>query len=236
MFAWYRPRTTRGQTTTMLEKMMRQVGIDGRSSLEATAPTVLVRTLASLVLLVGCGGGAPADTTMSGTPTDTAVARTGGESERSGRIEPDTTWTAGVRERTAADATPTTPVLRSVRSAAHPGYDRLTLDFDTGSVLPGYHAEYVDRPLHECGSGRQIQPAGDGWLEIRMQPAAAHTKDGESTMPAREWILDGTLLLRVYRTCDFEGVVTLVIAVSSPNPYRILTLERPSRLAVDVRH
>jgi hypothetical protein len=37
------------------------------------------------------------------------------------------------------------------------------------------------------------------------------------------------------QTCDFEAVVTWVLAVSSPEPFRVTRLENPSRVVVDIR-
>jgi hypothetical protein len=99
---------------------------------------------------------------------------------------------------------------------------------------PGYHLEYVDRPLIACGSGEQIFPEGDAWLEIRLEPAAAHTEEGQPTLGPREVAVDGPLLRRIYRTCDFEGIVTYVLALSTPNAYRVVTLQDPIRIVVDV--
>lgn len=144
-------------------------------------------------------------------------------------------WTAGITVDTATVATGTA-VVTAVRTGVHEGYDRVTVEFAGDSSLPGYHIEYVDRPLHECGSGRQIHPVGDAWLEIRLDGAAAHTEAGTPTLPGREIDVAGPLLRRMYRTCDFEGVVTFVAAVASPQPYRVMELTGPSRLVIDFRH
>lgn len=143
-------------------------------------------------------------------------------------------WTAGV---TAVSGEMTgTAMVTAIRSAAHEQYDRFTIEFGAGATVPGYHVEYIDRPLIECGSGRQIHPVGDGWLEVRLDGAAAHTEAGEPTLPERESAASGERVRRIYRTCDFEGVVTFVLAVSSPEPYRVLELSGPPRLAIDIRH
>jgi hypothetical protein len=41
---------------------------------------------------------------------------------------------------------------------------------------------------------------------------------------------------RLVLTCDFEAVVVWVLAVGSPNRYRVTVLEGPPRLVVDLRH
>jgi hypothetical protein len=147
-----------------------------------------------------------------------------------------TEWTVGVVEA-AGTPTPSNdlPVVRSVRTAAHEGYDRFTIEL-SGSGLPGYHVEYVDRPLIQCGSGNQIQPVGSAWLEVRLYPANAHTEAGAPTLPGREIPAEGTLFRRIYLTCDFEAVVTLTVALEAANPIRVSTLGGPPRIVVDVRH
>jgi hypothetical protein len=126
-------------------------------------------------------------------------------------------------------------VLTDIRTGTHPDYERFTVELDAAEGLPAYHVEYVDRPLHECGSGNQIFPVGDAWLELRLEPAAAHTEAGEATLGAREIAVDAPLLRRIYRTCDFEAVVVHVLALSAPNPFRVLTLSSPSRIVVDIQ-
>lgn len=154
-------------------------------------------------------------------------------------------WGVGVTSApsTAGEVVP--PVVAALRSGTHPNFERVTFEFGGGvggaessgepAGRPGYRLEYVDRPLRACGSGQQIFPVGDGWLEIRLDPAAAHTEAGESTLGPREIEVGGPLLRRIYRTCDFEGVVTHVLALESPNEYRVFTLEAPLRIVVDVR-
>lgn len=171
-------------------------------------------TLAVVLAVVGCGGG--------GASEDPSPA--------------DSAWTVGSVSRPSTVRTGI-PLIADLRTGTHDGYDRVTVELEDaeGEGFPGYHVEYIDRPLRECGSGRQIQPVGDGWLELRLEPARAHTEAGESTLAGNEIPVDGALLRRIYRTCDFEGVVTLVLASASPEPFRAFTLDDPRRVVVDVR-
>jgi len=167
-----------------------------------------------------------------------AVASLSCGGERTAVDETDP-WTVGTIEVPLADgARPSAlPVLTALEPVSLGTYDRTTLSFEGATVLPGYRAAYVDRPLHECGSGRQVFPVGDAWLEIRLEPAAAHTEAGQATLPGREIEIAGEgPLRRVYRTCDFEGVVVLVLALDAPRPFRISVVEDPAGLAVDVLH
>ncbi len=126
-------------------------------------------------------------------------------------------------------------VLREVRTGMHDGFDRVTFEF-AGAEMPSYHIEYIDKPVRACGSGNVVNLKGDGWLEIRFEPSAAHTEDGKPTVENRELAPDHKIIGELKLTCDFEAVVTWVLGVSSPNKYRVLELENPTRLAVDIKH
>lgn len=126
-------------------------------------------------------------------------------------------------------------LLKKVRTAQHGGYDRLVFEFG-GAELPSYHIEYIDKPVRQCGSGKPVELAGDGWLEIRFEPANAHTEDGKPSVGKRELKTGHKIVRELKLTCDFEAVVAWVAGVATPNRYRVLELRDPSRLVVDVRH
>lgn len=124
--------------------------------------------------------------------------------------------------------------LIDVRTARHDDFDRVVFEFR--GPVPGYRAEYVDRPVRKCGSGEVTAIRGDGWLELRMEPAAAHDDEGRATITARESALALPVLRELELTCDYEAVLTWVLGVTSPNAYRVQELSDPPRLVVDVRH
>ncbi len=129
-------------------------------------------------------------------------------------------------------------VVTDVRTAENPGFDRVVFEFD-GAVASGYHVEYVDRPLRECGSGRTVEVPGDGWLRVRLQPARSHEFDGERatvTVADRDRRPDLPNLVALRQLCDFEGQVEWVLGVRSPERYRVIDLREPGRVVVDVLH
>jgi hypothetical protein len=140
-------------------------------------------------------------------------------------------WTVGI----VASERPTAPMatLRSVRAARHPEYDRVVLEF-AGEELPGYHLEYVDRPIRECGSGETVEVAGDAWLSVRLSPAQAHDDRGRPTVRERTIRPSVANILELRRVCDFEGQVEWIVGVRSPGRYRVLELFDPGRIVVDV--
>jgi len=127
-------------------------------------------------------------------------------------------------------------IVRGVRVAQNQGFDRLVVDFGPGASIPGWKLEYVDRPVRQCGSGDATEVAGQGWLHLRLRTAQAHDDDGRATVANREMHLDNPIVREVEIVCDFEGDVEIVLGVSTPNPYRVLELQNPSRLVVDVQH
>ena len=144
------------------------------------------------------------------------------------------TWTAGVVEKARAKTQAGSVQLAAVRAAKQPGYDRVVFEL-AGDVLPGYHLEYVDRPIIRCGSGEPTQVAGQGWLQVRLTGAQAHTDAGKPTVGPRERKESLGVLRELEQTCDFEGEVTWVLGLQHPNRFRVLELKAPTRLVVDVQ-
>lgn len=195
--------------------------------------------LALLILLLACAGctsgpessvpdpPAPDPSAPTATPVDTSSPPPAAEVE----TDPSrATWTAGITE---VERSPGEAVLQAVRSASHDGYDRTVFEFDGG--VPGYHVEYIDEPVRQCGSGTVVPLPGDGWLEIRFAYARAHTDAGTPTVAERSRAPELSVLRALTLTCDFEGTVTWVLGLAAPNRYRVLELSDPARLVVDVQ-
>jgi hypothetical protein len=143
----------------------------------------------------------------------------------------DPAFTLGILEQRSPAAG--VALLTDVRSARHRGFDRVVFEF-AAETPPGFHAEYVDRPVRKCGSGEPTPVAGDAWLEVRFEPANAHTASGAPTIADRDQQLALGVVKELEQTCDFEAHVTWVIGVSRPNKYRVLTLKKPARIVLDV--
>lgn len=174
------------------------------------------------------GTGVSGDTSALPTPAGDTDPASAGQDTVSGAA-----WTVGTT--TVDNQVEGAALLRSVRAARHDGFDRIVLDFAADEV-PSYHVEYVDRPVLQCGSGEAVPLAGDAWIVIRIQPANAHTEEGQPTITQRELSPDLPTLLELKLICDFEAHVEWVAAVSSPEQYRAFTLASPNRLVVDIRH
>jgi hypothetical protein len=205
-----------------------------------------------LIAASGCGDGPAPDARPASDAGDTAVARPpgpstarpsgpaqvpvrAGDSTAEPTMEPDTSgnWTA--RDTRVTNAVAGVATLLAVRTAAHPAFDRLVFEFDATEV-PSYRIEYIDRPVHQCGSGEVVPLAGDAWLRIQFEPANAHTEQGQPTVTERSRSPRLPNLLELKLICDFEAVIEWIAAVRSPEPYRVVVLRSPTRLIVDLRH
>lgn len=190
------------------------------SSLNPIAVTVLVAVLS---------GACQDEPSQSGSAKQNASA----DSTLTNRIVNDTSaWTAGSTTAARSDYVGT---LVAVRTARHAGYDRIVFELREDE-LPNYHVEYIDRPVRACGSGEEVPLAGDGWLEIRLEPANAHEETGTPTIRERNRAPALSNLRELKQTCDFEAVVSWVAGVQRPNPYRVLELPSPTRLIIDIQH
>lgn len=183
---------------------------------------------------LGSSGSRPADSIGSNTGTRPAPMDTGAwvvETPGPGAEPSPHPWVAGASNGGTQGRGAAT--LLTVRSARQDGFDRVVFEFDTH--VPQWHADYVDSPQHECGSGEEVRLEGDGWLEVRFESTNAHTEEGRPTNAPRH-VADpaGANLRELRRTCDFEAQVQYVIGVASPNRYRAFQLSGPARLVVDI--
>jgi hypothetical protein len=140
---------------------------------------------------------------------------------------------AGIVDVKRSGGTPV--VLRDIRTGKHPDFDRVVFEFE-GNEVPGYHVEFVDKPVRTCGSGELVPIAGYGYLLVRMTPAQSHTNAGKPTLKQQSLSPNFPVIKELKQICDFEADVQWVMGLSHPNRYRVLELSNPSRLVVDIRH
>ncbi len=152
------------------------------------------------------------------------------------RIPEEFLGTNAKLERQIALAPPVTRpvILTKVESVSCGGYDRVIFEFDR--AVPSYTAEYVDKPIRDCGAGNVIPVAGDAWLRVSFAPAQAHTEAGQATVTQRNRMLNYANLRQLVSVCDFEGNVEWVLGTGRPSRFRATELNNPPRLVLDVRH
>jgi hypothetical protein len=131
---------------------------------------------------------------------------------------------------------PVPSILVDVRAASHDeegGYDRIAFEFE-GNTRPGYRVEYLTTPATGCGSGETVPLAGTAILQVRFSNTNAHDEQGATTAPATELAPGLPNLLEAKQTCDFEAVVVWALGLSEAADFRVIELDNPPRVAVDV--
>ncbi|MEU9146669.1 hypothetical protein [Streptomyces sp. NPDC048349] len=127
-----------------------------------------------------------------------------------------------------------TPLVVNARWGGHATYDRIVIDLQ--GYVPGATVTAVPRLLQD-GSGAPVPLAGNFFLEIRFNPAAAHNDAYES-------VYQGPRLQKIFlsklkglaMTGDYEGYVTFGAAFDTMPYYRTFTLHSPERFVVDIAH
>ena len=126
-------------------------------------------------------------------------------------------------------------LLERLALGQHEGFDRVVFQFRND--LPGYRIEYVEPPIREDGSGANVKVAGDAFLLVRMELASGfdlNTDEGVVVYTGPRRIVGSRVVREVVRTGDFEAVLSWVIGVESERQFRVLRLDDPARLVVDI--
>ena len=121
--------------------------------------------------------------------------------------------------------------IQSVKSACCENFDRLVFAVD-GFHEPTYTIQYAQPPFTDCGSGNTHHVPGNAWLTIKMTPAQGHGT-AQATLP-RDTSYQCANLKHLSITCDFESDLTFVVGVNAKKPYRVIELQNPTRLVVDI--
>ncbi|MGW7453072.1 AMIN-like domain-containing (lipo)protein [Streptomyces sp. NPDC054787] len=136
----------------------------------------------------------------------------------------------------AAPSTTTTqtPLVVNARWAGHPSYDRIVIDLQ--AYVPTVTVTPVPQ-LRYDGSGAPVPLAGKHFLEIRLNPAAAHDDAGHSVyLGPKLQKINLVKLKGIALTGDYEGYVTFGAAFDTLPYYRTFSLHSPERLVVDIAH
>ena len=135
---------------------------------------------------------------------------------------------------TAAQSTaqaPVVPLLVAVRSAHHPGFDRITFEFR--GPRPSHRIGYVSQ-LAEDASGEPVDLAGGAAIDVVFRGANAHDEQGHPTVSPRRFKPGLPSLKEVAEIGDLEAVVTYGLGVDHRVPFKVLELSNPSRVAIDI--
>jgi hypothetical protein len=206
------------------------------------AKAIRILSVAALLVLASCGG----DSKQASSPvTDPATSETV-TAPPTTETETETETTTGIDPLEGASTEPVvvkatntdTALLTAVRAARHEGYDRVVFQF--ANAVPGYDVRYVERPVLEDASGREVAVEGAHVLRIRMDNALDADLGEESaprTYKGPSRFHPGTPeVVELVRSGGFEGVLTWVAGVQDRVAFKVSTLESPARLIVDLQN
>ena len=131
----------------------------------------------------------------------------------------------------SSKSAPLASYIDGVRTGAHSGYDRLTIQFGNGqpnsiSVRPQSGTSFTNSP-----KGDTVTLSGKNGLLVLIRGTDAHT----SYSGALDFKAIGPSLREVRRLEDFEGQVQWGLGVANSGCYRAFLLSKPSRLVIDVQ-
>jgi len=147
---------------------------------------------------------------------------------------PDSTLPAFVCASTApinSAQAPAVAFIDDLRTGTHPGYDRLTVQFQNGQpasieLRPQSGTTFTNSPR-----GDQVTLMGKNGILVIIRGADLHTSYSGSTDITTGY----ATLVEVRRVEDFEGVVQLGLGVSDATCYRAFILTNPTRLVIDIQ-
>jgi hypothetical protein len=130
-------------------------------------------------------------------------------------------------------SSPSTAVIPidALRTGAHPGYDRLTVEFAGGEPSSMTAQPQSGTTFTLSPSGQPVTLAGQNGILITLHGTDLHT-DYQGPL---DIVTGYTGLVEVRRVQDFEGVVQLALGVNGPVCFQASSLTNPTRLVIDVQ-
>jgi hypothetical protein len=126
---------------------------------------------------------------------------------------------------------PAVAFIDAVRTGTHPGYDRLTIEFQNGPAGSVELQTQSGTKFTNSPKGEQVTLAGKNGILVIIHGSDLHTSYRGSTDIKTGY----TALVEVRQVEDFEGVVQLALGVSGATCYRAFTLTNPDRLVIDIQ-
>ncbi|MDQ2673415.1 MAG: hypothetical protein M3Y40_02045 [Chloroflexota bacterium] len=122
-----------------------------------------------------------------------------------------------------------------VRYATHPDYDRVVFEFEQGT--PELTLDRATPPFTQDASGEPITVDGDSFLRLTMRGGTRQTDEGTSSFDGPTDFDPGLpTLVDLVQGGDFERQSTWYLGLSAEACTRVLLLDGPPRLVIDVEH
>jgi len=203
----------------------------------------LTAFIASLVLLAACTGADPSASPQPA-PESAAPVASAGTSAAPASTAPIPT-TEPIPSEDVGAFTCDLPIVESgtvavaniidVRVGTHVGYDRVVFEFDQGT--PELTLDRAEPPFTQDGSGLPIEVDGSSFLGLVMRGGTKQTDAGTSSYQGSTDIAAGfPALVHLIEAGDFERQSTWYLGLTGDACVRVLLLEGPPRLVIDVEH
>lgn len=127
--------------------------------------------------------------------------------------------------------------LTDVRAGRHECFDRMVVDLAGPSA--GYLVRYVGT-VTEDGSGAPVPLRGGAFLQVTVNAPAYDDAVAMTYRPADRTELVDVNSYNTFRqlawAVSFEGQSRIGLGVRARLPFRVITLDNPTRVVVDVAH
>ena len=124
--------------------------------------------------------------------------------------------------------------VHDIRISRQNGFDQVVFDIG-GKGTPGWDVHYVDQASSQ-GSGKPISVPGNAILQVTITGAGypADTGVAEYSGPNP---LSGTgtkTLTQVYFDATFEGTTVAFAGTTAKVPFRVYSLQNPTRVVLEI--
>ena len=196
------------------------------------------------VLLTACFG-QPDSSSAVASAVPSAAASEGPSSAAPGESQPATATTEPIPSDELGAFSCATPVIEDatvavanivdVRVGSHVGYDRVVFEFEQGT--PELTLDRASPPFSEDASGLPLDVEGVSFLRLTMRGGSKQTDAGTSSYDGPTNFDPGfRSLVDLVEGGDFERQSTWYFGLSAESCLRVLLLDGPPRVVVDVQH
>lgn len=122
-----------------------------------------------------------------------------------------------------------------VRYGTHADYDRIVFEFQQGT--PELTLDRATPPFTQDASGEPIEVEGTSFLRLTMRGGTRQTDEGTSSYGGPTDFDPGLpALVDLVQGGDFERQSTWYLGLTAESCVRVLLLDGPPRLVIDVEH
>ncbi len=132
----------------------------------------------------------------------------------------------------ASHAPAGTSKLTAIRTATHPGYDRLVFEF-SGKLPSRTFVQWAPKVTRD-GSGATVPAAGNAFLQIGLSGVTGYTASHAPSFGPLRRSTGNENLNQVVHAGEFEGMVSFGAATMARTSYSVTKLTNPSRVVIDI--